>query len=167
MTVHVLPKTGNPTEMKAKARRAKAKGVEVAHSRATRRARKHEVLGSVFLGVVAIALMALSLTHLAHGITIITGCPQWEAWALAIGIDLGFIAFEVRKITASEAKLREIGRALNAAIVGTLAGSAVLNALAFGSNASGLFLPLAVAFGLCIPALIYCCTRFGTATWLD
>jgi hypothetical protein len=170
MSVHVLPKDGNAFPVGRAEPKARAKGKatrKVAHSRAQRRARRQEVVGSAFLGVVALSLMALSLTHLAHGITIVTGSPVWEAWALAIGIDLGFVGFEIRKITASETTLRKIGRALNYSIVGTLAGSAVLNGLAFGANATGYFMPLAVAFGLCIPALVYCCTRFGTASWLD
>jgi hypothetical protein len=43
---------------------------------------------------VASTLTALSLTHLAHGISIVTAAPRWENWAMAIGIDLGFVALE-------------------------------------------------------------------------
>jgi len=33
-------------------------------------------------------LLDLSLTHLAHGVQIITACEPWEATAMAIGLDL-------------------------------------------------------------------------------
>ena len=63
--------------------------------------------------------------------------------------------------------MKVVGGHLNAAIVGTLAGSAVLNAMAFGATASGRLLPLAVTFGLAIPALVYCCTFVGARMSLE
>src|SRR5215831_1963357 len=35
------------------------------------------------VGAVAVTLTALSLSHLAHGIEIVTGCQPWEGWAMA------------------------------------------------------------------------------------
>jgi len=41
---------------------------------------------------VLVVLLDLSLTHLAHGVQIITGCEPWEATAMAIGLDLLIVA---------------------------------------------------------------------------
>jgi hypothetical protein len=32
-----------------------------------------------------VTLTALSLSHLAHGVEIVTGSSTWESWAMAIG----------------------------------------------------------------------------------
>jgi hypothetical protein len=83
-----------------------------------------------------------------------------EAWAMAIGIDLGFIALEAAQLcAASERAAETIARWSKPAIVGTLAASAVMNALAFAAQADGLLVYPAAALGVAIPALIYCLSR--------
>ncbi|MCL7441040.1 hypothetical protein MWF94_25975 [Escherichia coli] len=44
---------------------------------------------------VALVLMGLSLSHLAAGIGALTHSDPAHAWAMAVGIDLGFIALEL------------------------------------------------------------------------
>ena len=44
---------------------------------------------------VAGTLLALSLSHLAAGIALVTGAGPSDGWLMAIGIDLGFIALEL------------------------------------------------------------------------
>jgi hypothetical protein len=81
---------------------------------------------------------ALSLHHLADGIMLVTKAPAWEAWPEGTGIDLGFVSMELATIAATTDKLRKaIGRYTKPAIAGTLAGSAVMNAFAFGMQADG------------------------------
>jgi hypothetical protein len=110
-----------------------------------------------FVGVV---LTVLSLSHLAHGIQLVTSAPSWEAWVMAIGIDLGFIALEIAQLCAvTPAVRKEISKYTVPAIVGTLAASAVMNALAFGAQATGWMLYPAVGLGIAIPALIYALSR--------
>jgi hypothetical protein len=109
---------------------------------------------------VAVVLTGLSLSHLAHGIELVTKAPTWETWALAVGIDLGFIALEVAGLCAVVERVRrEIAWYIKPAIIGTLAASAVMNGLAFGSKADDWMVYPAVGLGLAIPALVYCLSR--------
>jgi hypothetical protein len=115
---------------------------------------------------VAVVLTMLSLSHLAHGIHLVTQAPTWDAWSMAVGIDLGFVALEIAQLCAATERVRqEIGRWTKPAILGTIVASAAMNALAFGAQADGWMLYPAVGLGLAIPALIYCLSRvaFGLA----
>src|SRR5262245_26986191 len=58
------------------------------------RAKRRQTRAAAAVGSVAMVLTALSLHHLASGIELVTRAPTVEAWAMAIGIDLGFIALE-------------------------------------------------------------------------
>src|ERR1700752_182399 len=49
---------------------------------------------------VAGTLLALSLSHLAAGIALVTGAGPSDGWLMAIGIDLGFIALELAVLVA-------------------------------------------------------------------
>lgn len=130
-------------------------------------ATKQQAMAAGVLGLVAVVLTALSLTHLAAGIGIVTSAPVWECWALGLGIDLGFVALELAKIMVRERTRKEVNGLLNTGITGTLIGSAILNAFAFGNAATGLMVYPAVALGVSIPALVYCLTRIGAKSWID
>lgn len=125
-----------------------------------RRRLKRQRVAAGAVGLVAIVLTGLSLSHLAHGIALVTNAPLWEAWAMAIGIDLGFLAFELAQLcAASPAVRREIETFTKPAIIGTLAASSLMNGLAFGSAAQGNMVYFAAALGFAIPALIYALSR--------
>jgi hypothetical protein len=135
-------------------------------------AQRRQTQVAAAVGTVAMVLMGLSLHHLASGIELVTKAPTIEAWAMAIGIDLGFIALEAAQLfAASEKAAKPIGRWSKPAIAGTLAASAVMNALAFDAQAEGWLVYPAAALGVAIPALIYClsprCLRTvgGEVTW--
>jgi hypothetical protein len=49
---------------------------------------------------VAGALLALSLSHLAAGVALVTGAGSTDGWLMAAGIDLGFIALELAVLAA-------------------------------------------------------------------
>jgi hypothetical protein len=85
-------------------------------------------------------LTALSLKHLASGIAGVTGCDAWEGWAMAAGIDLGFVALELAQLSVGDRVRRQIARFAKPAIIGTLAGSATMNAVAFGAQAANPYL---------------------------
>lgn len=138
------------------------------HRRAVRALRR-QAGTAVGVGCVAVTLTALSLNHLAHGIEIVTGCHSWEGWAMAVGIDLGFIALELSGIaTMSERLRRHAARFAKPAIIGTLIGSAAMNAFAFAAGAATAYMmAAAVTLGIAIPALIYALTRVGAALWID
>lgn len=141
-----------------------------ATSKAAARQAKYNFIAGGVAGAVAVLLTGLSLTHLSHGIEIVTSAPGWESWLMAIGIDVGFVALEVANMLVGAALRKQIAPYTNKAITGTLAGSAILNAMAFAapSYATGnyyLMVP-AVLLGLAIPALILCTAKVGTTCLL-
>jgi len=134
-------------------------------NKATKQAH-HQLLAGVAVGAVALTLTGLSLTHLAHGIEIVTSAPSWEAWSMAVGIDCGFVVLEVAQLAVTEKLAREIRKYAAPTIMGTLIGSALLNAFAFGAAATGYIVVPAVALGLAIPAMIYSLTTVATKMYL-
>lgn len=80
-------------------------------------------------GAVAVILTGLSLTHLAHGVAVVTSAAPWECWAMAAGIDLGFLAAESAMLcAASEPVRRAVGRWAHPTVIASLALSGVLRA---------------------------------------
>lgn len=130
-------------------------------SSTVRRQLHQQFLAGTAVTGVALTLTGLSLTHLAHGIHIVTGASTWEAWAMAIGVDLGFVAVEFAKLSVNEKLAKEINRPANAIISGTMVGSAILNAFAFAAQAEGWMVIPAVLGGLAIPAMIFGMTNIG------
>jgi hypothetical protein len=101
------------------------------------------------VGGVAVALTALSLHDLAEGIRIVTHSATWQSYAMASGIDLGFISTELALLTASDRERKALSRFASPAIIGTLCGSAVMNAFAFAKDAEGLVMTAAaIAMGV-------------------
>jgi hypothetical protein len=132
------------------------------------RALRRQTITAYFVGGVAVALTALSLHDLADGVRIVTHGATWQSYAMASGIDLGFISTELVMLTASDKSRRALARFANPAIIGTLCGSAVMNAFAFAKDAEGLVMTAAaIAMGVAIPALIYAFTRIGAARWME
>lgn len=118
---------------------------------------------------VALVLMGLSLSHLAEGIGALTHSDPKHAWAMAVGIDLGFIALEIGQLcTMTETVRRSIMTWAGPAIIGTLIVSACMNAYAFASVAVGWpVISAACVLGVSIPMLIYVLTRVSVALWVD
>jgi hypothetical protein len=132
------------------------------------KAMRRQKLASTAVGIVAVTLTGLSLCHLAQGIEIVTSAATWESWAMAVGIDLGFVSLEAATLMAATDKLRKhISQYTKPAIIGTLVGSALMNAFAFASQTTGWKLAPAILLGLAIPALIYAMTRIGAALYID
>ena len=144
---------------------AKTKTARGAYRRT--RASRRRGAAAAAVGGVATLLTGLSLTHLSRGIELVTHAPAWEAWAMAAGVDLGFVALELASLVAGgERAVRALGRYIWWTVAGTLLGSAFMNALAFGGAAEGWMVAPAVAFGLAIPAMIYSLTRVGATMWI-
>ena len=149
-------------QLKAAPKRAAPK------SRRAHKALRRQAGTAIGVGTVAVTLTALSLSHLAHGVEIVTGSSQWEAWAMAIGIDLGFVALELSQLAISDKVRRQVGKFARPAILGTLAGSAAMNAFAFAAQtATAYMMAAAITLGVAIPALIYALTRVGAALYID
>src|SRR5258707_694749 len=133
------------------------------------RAVRRQAGTAVGIGTVAVTLTALSLSHLSHGIEIVTGAQSWESWAMAVGIDLGFVALELAQIaTVADRVRKQIGKYARPAILGTLVGSAGMNAFAFAAQTVNPYMmAAAVTLGIAIPALIYPLTGVGAALYID
>jgi hypothetical protein len=108
---------------------------------------------------VALALLGLSLMHLSAGVTILTKSSERDGFLMAVGIDLSFISLEAALLVADDATRPGVARYAVPAILGTLAVSGAMNALAFGSNADGWMIYPACALGVAIPALIFALTK--------
>lgn len=129
---------------------------------------KRQVSAALFVGGVAASLTALSLSHLAHGIEAVTNSPTWESWAMAVGIDAGFVALEVANLSITEKARKELETWTIWSIRATLLLSAALNAYAFGAGATGFRLDpmfqlsFALILGVTIPGLIFSLTHIGS-----
>ena len=119
------------------------------------------------IAAVAATLTALSLNDLAAGTQLVTGVAPWQAWAFAVGIDLGFIGLEVAHVIVpnpATAVRRAFKTFAVPTTIGTLAISAAMNASQFAQHAAPYSLVwfAAVGMGVAIPALIYSLTRVST-----
>jgi hypothetical protein len=96
------------------------------------------------------------------------GAPAWKAWALAVAIDLGFVALEASQLAAMGEKLRkQIARWTWAAIIGTVIGSAG-KTFAFAAPTTTVWMTsAAITLGIAIPALVYALMRVGAALYID
>jgi hypothetical protein len=125
----------------------------------------HFAAGAVL--AVALVLLGLSLSHLAAGIALVTGAGRADGWAMALGIDLGFVALELAVLAASAAKRAVVSCYATPATIGTVAVSAAMNGFAFAAHADGLLIYPAGALGLAIPALAYSLTRVAAVLWIE
>src|SRR5260370_39213884 len=96
------------------------KAAETRKSRRALKALRRQAGTAVGIGAVAVTLTALSLSHLAHGVEIVTGSSVWESWAMAVGIDLGFVALELSQLAINDKVRRQVARFARPAILGTL-----------------------------------------------
>lgn len=127
-----------------------------------RRQLRQQLFSGSAVCIAALTLTGLSLAHLAHGISIVTHASTIEGWAMAVGIDFGFVALEAAKITTvGDQQTKEINKMANPTIVGMMIGSAVLNAFAFSAQSDGWMMYPAIVMGLAIPAMIYNLTKVG------
>lgn len=140
-------------------------------SKATKRIRNERIVGGYFPIAVALVALTLSLTDIAHGVQIITsaGVPVWQAWALAISFECGYVALELGTLTQQNDKRRKAAaRMARPMIILMMSGSACLNALVFSWDAQGYAMQAAaIVLGIAIPAMVYTLTKFGAETLRD
>jgi uncharacterized membrane protein (UPF0182 family) len=154
---------------KSKRPAAAANPAPVARSKSFLRKMARQRGAAYGIGAVAIVLMGLSLSHLASGVHALTHGDEWHAWAMAVGIDAGFIGLELGQLCVSTDTMRKaVAKWAEPTIVGTLIVSAIMNAYAFASTTDNLVIACAAcALGISIPSLIYVLTRVSVALWLD
>lgn len=166
----VTPATVKPRKASKAAKPPRLIPIATRKQREEQAALGRQARSALFIFFVAISVAALSLSHQAFGIGMLTPrSAYWEWWAMAIGIDGSFMAVEIGQVTSVGeellAKNKWLGRFI---IIVTMAFSAALNALAFGAgaNADSLLWYPAVGLGLALPGIIYGLTRYGTNMWL-
>jgi hypothetical protein len=164
-TKHIVPRNAEP--LKA-GRQKRTRSMRSAMMTAPRRRPHKAGLGawSTFAAAAvmatALALLCLSLTHLASGVSILTGSDAWSGWAMAVGVDAGFIVLEIAMLVASEPVRAEVTRWANPAIIGTLMTSAAMNGFAFGSHSTGWMLWPAIGLGVAIPLMVLALVKVGS-----
>lgn len=121
------------------------------------------------VGAISLVLTGLSLSHLADGVQLLTQSDMAHSYAMAVGIDLGFIGLELAQIcTVAESLRKVVNKFACPAVKVTLAMSAMMNAYAFAAHSPNyVFAVAAAALGVSIPALIYVLTRVSVAMWID
>jgi hypothetical protein len=131
--------------------------------RASHTLRKHAPAAG--LGAVILVLLYLSLSHLARGIQIVTGCEMWEGTAMAIGLDLLIVGLEIALVSTTGTKAHKaVAKFANPALFLAFAWSSGLNAFAFSWSSTTLPMQVtAAALGFSIPLLIYAGVRSWSA----
>lgn len=87
----------------------------------------HYIL-TAFGASIGVAVLAVSLSHLAWAIRDVTGSTPRASWALAVALDLSIVLGELVHVAASEAGLNAICWAVVAVVIGF---SMLLNCHAF------------------------------------
>lgn len=148
--VKLNPRQRKPVSRETRARKPRTLWQKV-RAIAPRRLAAYGIIG------VDTLLLGLSLSHLAHGTQLVTGCSTSDAWLMAVGIDAGFVALECAGLAAPD-----IGKSawLKGPVLWCLAVSAIMNATAFTERADGLVMQGgAIMLGITIPGLIYAGTH--------
>ena len=146
----------------------KADGVTRCNTKRNTKALQRQTYAASGIGLVAVSLAALSLSDLAHGVALVSpGSAGWQSWALAIGIDCGFISTEFVQLSIPEKLRKSISGYTKPLILGTMLGSAIMNACAFAASATGPWAYAAAALGMAIPGMIYALTRIAAAVYID
>lgn len=129
----------------------------------TRRAKLARRAVAVWAGSAGLAVLGLSVSHVAHAIQAITG-EGASSVLLAIGVDCGMVASEVAEVVCNDCP--ECVTWAKRVVWGTLALSASLNAWAFSARASSWALwALSIGLGVLCPFLVFGLGRVATAAW--
>jgi hypothetical protein len=111
------------------------------------------------LGSVASAMTIVSLTHVAGGVQLVThdAVPDWQAWGLAIGLDINYVAMEMAGIVAATSVVRDkLHKLTRWGIPAVMLFSMSLNALEFcGGVTNSYELTAGIAMGVILPALVF------------
>lgn len=115
-------------------------------------------------GAVAVALMALSVTHLTESIGLLTGSHWALAGLLAVGIDAGMLCAEAALLLTRD---REVRLWATGYVWVAAAASCLLNAYAFALHAPEGMGWAAVGLGVLIPGLVLVLGKVGGKLWLE
>jgi hypothetical protein len=148
---------------------SKAKARQPMSARMTRRLQLQH-WSAALLGTVAAAMTTVSLSHIAGGVEHIThsAIPHWQAWGVAVGLDVNYVAMEMAGIVAAMQHVRDrLHKLTRIGIPAVMGFSMSLNALEFAAGATNAWeLAAGVAMGVILPALVFLTFRVA-ATLAD
>jgi hypothetical protein len=143
---------------KTKPTRKAAKRRQTLSARMLRRIRLQHGAAAL-LGTVAAAMTTVSLSHIAGGVDHVThaAVPEWQAWGVAIGLDVNYVAMEMAGVVAAMQHVRDrLHRLTRIGIPAVMGFSMSLNALEFCAGATNVYeLAAGVAMGVILPALVF------------
>lgn len=120
--------------------------------------------GLVLAGV-ATSMTTVSLEHTATGLDIIThgAIPTWEAWGVAVGIDINYVGMEFAGVVAAMQHVRErLHKFTKWGIPAVMSFSMAMNALGFAHGATNTYeLVASVAAGIILPGLVWLAFRIA------
>jgi hypothetical protein len=105
-----------------------------------------------FMCCVTLVFLVISITHLADGVGLLTECPAWQDWAIAIGIDLMLCADEWMMIACEMPKDARIAAEAMCGLI--VLWSSYLNALAFSRGHIDLDHLTPIGMGVSIPIVV-------------
>ena len=153
-TINVLP-----MEVARKPPRAKPAAAPKAISAKTARRITWQRRSAALLGTVASAMTVVSLAHVAGGVQSIThgAVPASQAWGLAVGLDINYIAMEMAGLVTATQRVRDkLYKLTRWGIPAVMGFSMALNALEFSEGATNAYeLAAGVAMGVILPALVF------------
>jgi hypothetical protein len=125
---------------------------------------------AILLGTVASAMTIVSLSHIAGGVEHITHgvVPEWQAWGVAIGLDINYIGMEMAGVVAAMQHVRDrLHKLTKIGIPAVMAFSMAMNALEFAAGATNAYeLAAGIAMGVILPGLVFLAFRIA-ATLAD
>ena len=160
-----------PMELARKPPRAKSKPPAPAARTApkvsakTARRVKLQCYSAGLLAGVASVMTVVSLTHVADGVQLVThgAVPDWQAWLLAIGLDVNYIAMELAAIVAATATVKDkLHRLTRWGIPSVMSFSMALNAIEFCTKAVDSFdVAKGVVGGVVLPLFVFLTFRMA------
>lgn len=133
----------------------------------TKTARANRTQRNTAYAMIAVAMIALaiSLTDISSGVQIITntGVPVWQAWALAIVFELGYVFLDLGTLACGDDKTRKtVSKLARPMSYGLMLGSAAINALVFAHGATGYAsMAASIILGFTVTAMVFTLTKVG------
>lgn len=127
-------------------------------------------VGSMAVGTAAVALMGLSIVHIAEAIATVTPLGRTLSFMFAVGIDFGMVAQETGELlghgTARQKRIEWWTRAgVGISVALSMALNGYVNYLHMKGKDNAEII-LAVALGIIIPGLVYMLGKSAAHLWL-
>lgn len=113
----------------------------------------------VLLAGVATTMTTVSLAHIAGGTEYLThgAVPTWQAWGIAIGLDVNYVGMEIAGVVAAAQHVRDrLHKLTRFGIPAVMGFSMSMNAVEFSRGATNDYeLAAGVAMGIILPGLVW------------